>query len=467
MRRLSLPALSSPLVFLVGCLLLVPTIAFLPTRHWYLAPMPALGGLFLFALWHRPLWGLLLVLFLVPSDQFRSISAQYQWLTVSKLVGVALILITVAHWIVLSRPMPIRSRLWPFLALFLIAGGLTTTYASNMPTAIDEMRKMVVAVLFFGLTLSIVPYKSLFRHASWTVIGGVALGALLSLYGALTGDPVFSITVGRGMTRAVGGSNDPNLFSVSLLFALPLLAHYAFEAEHVRTRILAILLAAVNVAALVATYSRGGGINLLIMVCLLLFEHRRRLTPRKVGLALGAASLVFLVAVAVIPSSYWQRQRSVTSSTDTSITRRWNYLVLGWHTFKERPLMGHGPGTFKKLWAEAIYTGRIGQDIRRGHVRPAHNTYLEILIGKGLVGLLLFLTVIFIALRDFGRSRTWLEKAGRMQEASLVGAWRLAFISILFYYLILSSQTHKFFWFSLACSQILALQYASDEKEQA
>lgn len=450
------PAKENPFFAILALALGVVTVGLLPTRWYFLAPAPALAVLVVFFMWRRPMWGFSLMLFFIPFDQYRSLSATFQWFTISKLVGGLLVLLVFSRWLVLHRTPPVRSSMWPWLGLFLLAALLSTFYTENLAASLNELRQMVTAVVFFALTLALVPYESMREEVPRVVILGVACSAFLSLYGYATADPLFAVRVGDDdLTRAIGGSNDPNLFSVSLLFALPLLAHYFFEAETIRGRTFAAALALLNVVALVTTFSRGGALNFLALLALLAAEHHKRLSPRKMGLLLTGAVAVGLMVLAFIPSSYWERQRSVVRISDDSISRRLDYIAVGWDKFQERPLLGHGPGAFKDLWAETVYAGDIDKGKSRGYQRPAHNTYLEMLVGTGLFGLGFYLCGIAAALRNFTRAKGNLLAAGRLREASLAGAYRTAFLSVLLYFLILSAQTHKFFWVSLAFSQIL------------
>ncbi|BBD09254.1 O-antigen ligase family protein [Desulfovibrio ferrophilus] len=458
----------NPAVYIMGALLIAATVALLPTRWYYLAPAPALALMVVFMMWRRPMWGFALMIFFVPFDQYRSLSEQFRWFTISKLVGVLLVLLILSRWLILHKTPALRSRMWPCLGLFMASAVVASFYTDNLPTALNELRQMATAVVFFALTLCLVQYKSLFSEVPLAVVLGISGSALLSLYGYATANPLFAMQVGgEGMTRAVGGSNDPNLFSVSLLFSLPILTHYFFEARLTRWRVASALLTVINIMALVITFSRGGALNFLLLSVLLCMEHYKRLSPRKAGLLLTAVLATGLMVLAFIPSSYWERQRSVVQTSDDSISRRIDYIKVGWNQFLESPLIGHGPGVFKELWAETVYSGDIEKGLSRGYLRPAHNTYLEMLVGMGLLGLGFYLCVILAALHNFQKAQRGLQEAGREREASMVGAYKIAFMVVLFYFLILSAQTHKFFWVSLAFSQILLAGSLVAQKDAA
>lgn len=449
MRSLFLP-------LILGLVLISATVVCLTTPYYFLAPLPAIGSMLVFALWQRPIWGFLLILFFIPFDQYRSLSSQLEWFTISKVIGALLVLLLIAQWLVLHRPLPLRSKLWPLLGLFVAGGAISLLFTDYPATTLSDLRQLVTAIVFFGLTLCLVEYRQLFTSIPKAIVLGVTCSALLSLYGYISADPMFAVTTNENMTRAIGGANDPNMFSVSLLFALPILVHYIFESPSPMGRLMAGVLAVVNILALIATFSRGGFLNFAALSILLFIEHHKRLEPRKIGLIIAGVLAMILLVFAFSPASYWERQRSIVKTTsDESISRRLDYIKIGWDKFCESPLIGHGPGTFKELWAQSVYEGTISKGPSKGFERRAHNTYIEILVGNGILGLAFYLFFIFTALHSFRQAQCRLLGQERGLEASMTGAYKLSFISILLYFFILSAPTHKFFWVALAFSQII------------
>jgi O-antigen ligase len=83
--------------------------------------------------------------------------------------------------------------------------------------------------------------------------------------------------------------------------------------------------------------------------------------------------------------------------------------AVAWDMFRERPLLGVGPGSYRALYMPY----KIQLDVRRpewirvGHQSfgQAHNDHLQILAETGLPGYLLFLgALVFLARLSFARS---------------------------------------------------------------
>jgi O-antigen ligase len=128
--------------------------------------------------------------------------------------------------------------------------------------------------------------------------------------------------------------------------------------------------------------------------------------------------------------------------------RRAAYIDVALQSFKQHPVLGTGPLTFKDVWLNSIMAREF-----KIEERPAHNTYLEVLVGSGLVGLIIFLLLLWRALANFSHARRIFRDMGDIEMASLVGAYRLSFISVLIYFFIKSGIDHKLFLLALPLSE--------------
>lgn len=84
--------------------------------------------------------------------------------------------------------------------------------------------------------------------------------------------------------------------------------------------------------------------------------------------------------------------------TDPHRVDVWKHAVEIW---RPRSLTGHGHGAFKVM-VQPQLPPKIQRD---GHWAQAHNDYVQILFEQGLIGLGLFLTLMFITLRRFWETR--------------------------------------------------------------
>lgn len=459
----------NPFYGVLGAIVVAMTVGLLVTPYYYLCLAPGLAVLALFFLFRYPQFGYLLIVFLIPSDAFREVLSASRMFSISKLIGFWILLVALLSRLPRkSEPATIRSNLWAPLGLFFVVGLLSAMLSDYPLMAFDSLRQLAAAYVFFGLSLVFANGERMFsRTLPRTLVAGVVVSALLAIVGFVFNIPLLAVSVepeAASIKRGVGAATDANVFSAMIIFSLPLIVYLFQEAKRARTRLLMAATFLISVTAIVLTYSRGGALIAALVVLLLVAQswHRLRVIHLGwVGLALmGALVLVLLL----VPSSYWQRQKSLADVSDESLARRFSYLVVGWDAFKQDPLLGSGPGTFRSLYAESRYgfAFAINEDDAR---RYAHNTYLDVLVGTGCLGLGLLLVALAVTARNFTRAARELAAAGRASLAGAVRAYRLSWISLLLYFLILSIFNEKFFWLSLALSQV-ALTLARSLPEQ-
>ncbi len=142
----------------------------------------------------------------------------------------------------------------------------------------------------------------------------------------------------------------------------------------------------------------------------------------------AAALLLAILLVAFGPQSFRNRVRAMRDLKNPSIAERvylWKAAIDQW---KERPLMGWGPGTYEKTagafkapYARFIhYPNRPPGFETTGH---CHNLYLMVALQTGVVGLLIFLAFLAAVVRRVLRQTDPVLKWGVLSAltAFLVG----------------------------------------------
>lgn len=441
-----------------GVILIV--IAALFKQKYSLALLPGLGILGLFFLWTRPQLTYYGILVFVPFDAYRSLLGGS--FTISKLLGVLAIGIVGVNIIMNKhKTFKITSNLWgPIGGLFFVAI-LSAMFSDYPQVSWDNIRKLTIALIFFVMTLYFIKERDLFVYMPAVVVVGTSISAGLAVYGYVSGDANFAMDVGSdvSISRGTGTANDPNIFAMSLLFAYPVIANIALNARHYQYRAIAIVFLFNNLAAIIVTFSRGAA--LVFMICTILFfsEHIRRFKPKYLGFLLVGIGVILSAAVVLVPSSYWDRQKSLTDSQDTSLSRRRSYITVAKAALSEKPLLGFGPGTFKEYYATTKIAAQHARRRQKDFRRYAHNTYLEVAVGLGGAGFTMFMALILTAYRDFGRARKIFLDKGWAYEAGFCLGFRVGLVGLSCNFLFLSNLYSKYFWMALAVAQ-LCLNYA-------
>lgn len=432
-----------------------------PYARWSFVPGLAIALLLLLS-W-RPRLGYYLFVFLIPFEFLTRLSETHRFFSVPKALGAWITLVVLLSLLLQrGRSATLRSRLWAPLALFVVVNVCAAALSPWGPTAADHLRKLAVAISVFALTLFFVDRRG-FRDT----LPSVLIGSILANYALFVLEFVFDVPIGGGGEPIFPKAVDqpayalPTGYSSYFVFLLPVIAYRFFQARTVTRRALWLALAGVSVWAIVYLGSRAAAVIFLLVLALLFAQYLELFKPRFLGLLAAVALLGVAAVVLLTPAEYWTRQKgAVEYQTDPSVSRRVSYLRAGWDAFRERPLLGAGPGTFSELYSRSPQGAQFGNpasDFRR----DAHNTYLEVLVGSGVVGLALFLALIARALANFRAAIRGFKLAGDRANELLTRSYLIVFSANLVFLLFLSSLYMKYLWISLALSE-LARRFSAD-----
>ncbi|MGC4006159.1 MAG: O-antigen ligase family protein [Pirellulales bacterium] len=191
----------------------------------------------------------------------------------------------------------------------------------------------------------------------------------------------------------------------------------AFFRYGIRGKLIVMPIAALLLAAAFLTQTRsvwmGTALVLLILSATLLGPRLRKVV---IGSAVCAG--LFLVAFKFESLVGFEREGSV-QATKSSAECRGAFAVVSWYMFLDRPFFGHGFGNFPD--GKLPYLDQMRDyDLVMDEIRPLihHNTYLNLLTELGLLGLLLYLGILFgwgrcaYALLDRSRYPAWCRDHG-------------------------------------------------------
>ena len=191
--------------------------------------------------------------------------------------------------------------------------------------------------------------------------------------------------------RDVGGIN-PNWFAIGCAFAVPFAWGLVLRARHSLLFWINALYPAFAVIAVVLSASRGGLITLLVALTVIPLSLPRLGTTRRLlvfGLVAGISVGTFVAAPQVWTGLHTNLER-LESTVDEiggggTLTGRTLIWEAGLDAFLASPIVGHGHATFGAA-IEPIF----------GQGRSAHNAYLSVAVGSGLIGLGLFVGTILV-----------------------------------------------------------------------
>lgn len=220
--------------------------------------------------------------------------------------------------------------------------------------------------------------------------------------------------VENGRVRgSVGGIfKNPNDLALNMVAMMPLAAALALRATTLLRRGGAVLCAVLMLGATVVSQSRSGTIGLAVMT-MVLGGHLLRRKPALVM----AAVLAMVMALPLVPSSYWHRLSSITdeSQDDTgSREARQTLLRESYAAFLAHPLTGVGAGQFKNYNPQG----------RDQPWRESHNIVLQVAAELGIGGVMVLVFLIGRAIMAGAQTQRLLRRASGRRRGRVAVAPR-------------------------------------------
>jgi O-antigen ligase len=159
---------------------------------------------------------------------------------------------------------------------------------------------------------------------------------------------------------------------------------------------------------------------------------------------------VRLTSLNVIAQLFSQDSGPALAGADNSVVDRASVMLSALMVFRDHPLFGVGPGMVRYYTQD--YTQQIGISSVTEDLQ-AHNLYLGIAADAGLLGLICFLSILFIPLRDLARARKyWMVK--RPDLSYLATAFFQALVGYMVTGLFLHLSYYRFFYLILALTVV-------------
>jgi O-antigen ligase len=327
--------------------------------------------------------------FLLPFDSITKIGPAGQTLTLIAGAAAAAILLGTAL-VKKDLQRPPRQALW--WGLFVTWAAVTVLWALEWQPAVSRLFTTFSLLFVYLAVLSAnISRKELQTISLFAVAGGFAAAVYTAFQffgGAFYGGGI------RGSLMAGNEAADPNYLAASLLLPLSLAVYGFLTPRRWLARLGWLLVAGTIAFGIFVTMSRGA---LVAMAVMILFYVLTKRVSRSMTIAL----VIVLVALTfVLPSSFYSRLQTAVDSGGTGRTIIWRGGLVA---FQHYALFGAGLNNFPYAYRDYIGSAPLFRGIQSA--TAAHNSYLEIAVDMGLVGLALMLAAIVGQLRAASRCR--------------------------------------------------------------
>lgn len=441
---------SAPLKLLL-CLAMIGMSGVLMTTSYYpLAILPSLGIIAAVMLFFHPIYFYYSILFLIPFGQYRF---KIDWVITFGLL-VVLFLQALSN----KKDFFLKRRaLFPYIAIF-FAQFIISGVFSKYPQVISmNIIKFSFSLLFYFYTIFFVRDKKQFIETIPKIIVlSVSICSLTAILGYFFNIAYFAESVDGGFKRGIGTTRDPNTLALLIIFAIPMIIHMIFNAKTRSNRLVLIILFFINLLAIVTTFSRSGALAVCIILIVVFGKKIKKIEARQLGLIISFLLLSVVILFSLIPPSYWDRQKSLSKSGDKAVGRRLSYVIVGLESVKEHPFFGTGPGTFPEIYAVSGYALKFSKK-DQSNKRFAHNSYIEIVVGTGIIGLILFVAILLKTYANYSSSRKKALASGDFELALAIETYRISFIGLIIYVATISNPYHKLLMLSFAISEVAVI----------
>jgi O-antigen ligase len=275
------------------------------------------------------------------------------------------------------------------VGLFVLWTSATTFWSADQVESLQAVFLWLQSFLFVCILWDLFRTKAaLFAGLQAYVLGSYAAvgGAVLNY---LHSNPFYT-----HMDRYSLGDTNPDGYGFILALGIPVACYLAASPETSRffrlvnygylpVAFLGIALSGTRTASV------GAAVGLLYGLATL---TRLRLVARVAVVMLLAAALFVLLPIVQPLTSFQRLGTTGTEVVHGDLNERTELWADGLHAFQQAPVLGVGTDMYRSV---------------SGLDKVAHNTYISVLVEEGLIGLVLFVAILWIVVRQVRRLPRW------------------------------------------------------------
>ena len=345
------------------------------------------------------------------------------------------------------------------LALFIGWSALSLTWAEKSGVGGTPLLRYCLNLVLFLIVYTAVRTP---RHLMWTVGAYVAGSAAAAGYGIL--NPPTNVAY-YDVTRVSGTIGDPNELAAVLVGGTVLAAALAVTLKRSPlVRIGAAGASALCAAGIFLSLSRGGLVALAFALLAAIFVAGRRWRAQALVMALIVATGAFVYFG--FYASHDAANRVTSFGGGTGRTDIW---TVGWRMVQAHPIAGVGVGNYQTSAIHyLLQPGALQRDeFIVDTPKVAHNTYLQVLAELGIVGAVLFISIIGFSLLCILRAARIFERLGDRSMELMSRALLVALCGVLAADFFISEEFSKQLWLLLGLGPALLGIATSAKRDRA
>ena len=389
--------------------------------------------------------------FLIPLNILFVLSSGQ---TLNKLVAIFLVFLSIITGRILQVSEIFRNRKSIYVLWYGLAALASLFYTNNIDNSLYNLERLWYLIGFYFLLIMIFRDATKLDYVLWAFVFGAVISVIAP----------FFFDVGRiedeELSRFGGLWGDQNQFASILVGIMPLSLAFFFSYKSRLAKIAAAASFITLLSGFILTFSRGGYVAFVLTVMIAITANivKGRDTIRIFLIASITFLLSVIFAYFVFNTQLIGRVETLnvldsvqSVNAERSLRIRYiNYFVIAPKLFVENPVLGSG---FHEFIDYSPYK------------LNAHNTYLEVLTGLGLLGFIPFVMILILTLKEFRIYHNYIiKKSGSYIRFTIASGLQYGFIGYLISSLFISTDTNKMLWIFISISAIMANVMRIDKK---
>ena len=424
-------------------------------------PVVVIGGLVMIV---RPELALIITVAYIPfeSDQFNPIPLP-GGLSISKVLGFLLLGVFFFNILLRRRRFRVLDDSQDMGVVMLAGAMLLSGVSSEFPAkTFNSVERMIRMFAFYMAVKNLANTPNIIRALMWTFV-------LATTYASGWGINEFYANrlVRDHDIRAGGVYMDANDYAALTVVAIVVTLHLLIITKRIALKAVLAFCLGVGFYGLILSGSRGGLLAVALVMAIFIWRHPKR--NQMAIIAITAAIISFplwpdSIKTRLLGADDVLSESVYTQTTEHSTERRASYIVFGTGVISEYPLLGAGYRTFSLLYPRSEFAQFDNPLNDTQRFRLAHNTYLELAVGIGFVGLGIYITLFLVSIRDLNRIIEKTERGSYLWGAA--SGFQLALISLMVSSFFLSIEHFKIMWVAIALSSALSFQFKQQLQHQ-
>jgi len=396
-----------------------------------------------------------------------------------------LLAIPLVWYLVLRREKLILTPVFSLLLMLLVIYTLGAVFSSDIKLASRKLIDFFFegVLLYFFLT-NVIRSPLMLKRVVWVLLVSGALIGGLALYQQATqtfdnnyggfaqvqtdsafGTGVENLQGEVEQARLSGSIGEKNRFAQNMLMLVPLGLFQLWIYRSTWARILALFFTTLIIVGGALAFSRGAAVGFILLILIMAFLRYIKFY-QLILLILGASLVLWLfpqysarlATLTVFTNAASTDSSASLSGADGAIRGRATDILAALAIFQDHPLVGVGPGMVSSYTQE--YSRGIGFRYITDN-KQAHSLFPGIAAEAGLLGLICFVLILFIPLRDLAQARKqWL--ASHPDWSYMATAFFQVLISYIITGLFLHLSYMRFFYLMVALAVVASSSMKSD-----